>query len=88
MANPFSLPTSAAGAPSRSGGALGQCTTDSFSISSPGNRGTPLICGTNTGYHSNYYFNIFNIADIGNIILNMIVYHIKIIVSKFVPDFF
>merc|ERR1711976_832896 len=31
-------------------GAIGHCTEDAFSIGSP-NGGTPLICGTNTGYH-------------------------------------
>ena len=30
----------------------GQCVTDAFNIASPGNIGTPTICGTNTGYHS------------------------------------
>jgi hypothetical protein len=29
----------------------GQCLTDSFGVTSVGNRGTPMICGTNTGYH-------------------------------------
>jgi len=33
------------------GSAAGSCLTDSFSITSPGNMGTPTICGTNTGYH-------------------------------------
>ena len=32
----------------------GQCITDSFSIGSPGLGGSPIICGTNTGYHSKY----------------------------------
>jgi hypothetical protein len=30
----------------------GHCVTDSFSIAAPGAIGTPIICGTNTGYHS------------------------------------
>merc|ERR1711976_382332 len=30
--------------------AVGHCVTDQFSLSAP-NRGTPTICGTNTGYH-------------------------------------
>jgi len=30
---------------------LGACVTDSFSVSSPGAKAPPLICGTNTGYH-------------------------------------
>ncbi|XP_059089773.1 uncharacterized protein LOC131885674 isoform X2 [Tigriopus californicus] len=33
------------------GGAIGDCTTDSFSVTSPGNYGSPLICGFNTGQH-------------------------------------
>merc|ERR1712223_390311 len=36
---------------SQIGTALGDCTTDQFSITSPGNQGTPIICGTNGGYH-------------------------------------
>jgi len=31
--------------------AIGDCTTDSFSITGGKNAGTPVICGTNTGYH-------------------------------------
>merc|ERR1719273_2634638 len=31
--------------------AIGDCTTDTFSISGGKNAGTPVICGTNTGYH-------------------------------------
>ena len=34
-----------------SGGAIGDCITDTFSISAPGNRGSPVICGTNTNGH-------------------------------------
>ncbi len=34
------------------GSGLGDCTTDSFSITAPGNAGTPVICGFNTGQHS------------------------------------
>jgi hypothetical protein len=34
------------------GDGIGDCMTDQFSISSPGNVGTPVICGTNTGQHS------------------------------------
>eukprot|EP00094_Tigriopus_californicus_P012709 TCALIF_12286-PA protein Name:"Protein of unknown function" AED:0.00 eAED:0.00 QI:19/1/0.75/1/0.28/0.37/8/0/164 len=33
------------------GGAIGDCTSDSFSVTSPGNNGSPLICGFNTGQH-------------------------------------
>ena len=32
--------------------AVGDCTTDQFSITSPGRFGSPIICGTNTGQHS------------------------------------
>ena len=35
------------------GGAIGDCTTDSFVVSSSGRKGSPAICGTNTGQHSN-----------------------------------
>merc|ERR1712241_118719 len=41
----------ATAAGSQIGTALGDCTTDQFSITSPGNQGTPIICGTNGGYH-------------------------------------
>ena len=34
----------------------GQCDVDSFSVSSPGNSGTPLICGTNSGEHCKYRY--------------------------------
>merc|ERR1712106_230265 len=30
---------------------LGACVVDSFSITSPGSKAPPAICGTNTGYH-------------------------------------
>jgi len=30
---------------------IGQCNADSFSVTSPGGVGTPVICGTNTGDH-------------------------------------
>ena len=30
----------------------GQCQTDIFSVTSPGNNAPPAICGTNTGEHS------------------------------------
>ena len=33
------------------GGAAGDCVTDSFSVTAPGNEGSPIICGTNTGQH-------------------------------------
>jgi hypothetical protein len=33
--------------------ALGHCVTDSMSITAPAAMGSPVICGTNGGYHSN-----------------------------------
>ena len=33
------------------GNAYGMCLKDAFSISSPGAMSSPVICGTNTGYH-------------------------------------
>ena len=36
------------------GGAIGDCIEDAFSISSPSGPGSPVICGTNSGYHSKY----------------------------------
>merc|ERR1711899_187676 len=41
----------ATAAGSQIGTALGDCTTDQFSITAPGNQGTPVICGSNGGYH-------------------------------------
>jgi hypothetical protein len=38
-------------ASSQIGASLGDCMTDQFSITSPGSAGTPVICGTNGGYH-------------------------------------
>ena len=35
-----------------SGDAIGDCLTDTFTINAPGNIGSPVICGTNSGYHS------------------------------------
>jgi len=34
-----------------SGGIVGDCISDTFSIASPGNTGSPSICGFNTGQH-------------------------------------
>ena len=34
----------------------GQCQTDIFSVTSPGNNAPPVICGTNSGEHSKWYF--------------------------------
>merc|ERR1739844_185941 len=36
---------------SQIGTAMGDCVTDQFSITAPGHQGTPVICGTNGGYH-------------------------------------
>merc|ERR1712109_358816 len=36
---------------SQIGNAMGDCLTDSFSITSQGTFGTPVICGSNGGYH-------------------------------------
>ncbi|XP_059095571.1 uncharacterized protein LOC131890277 [Tigriopus californicus] len=33
------------------GGAIGDCTSDTFSLTSPGGSGSPIICGINTGQH-------------------------------------
>jgi hypothetical protein len=43
--------TVAAGALTTNGGAIGDCITDQFSLSSPGNVGSPVICGVNAGQH-------------------------------------
>jgi hypothetical protein len=34
------------------GSQIGDCLTDTFTLTSPGNRGSPVICGFNTGQHS------------------------------------
>lgn len=44
------LGTAAATAVKDQGGAIGDCAYDQFQISGP-NRGSPVICGTNTGQH-------------------------------------
>eukprot|EP00094_Tigriopus_californicus_P013846 TCALIF_13401-PA protein Name:"Protein of unknown function" AED:0.25 eAED:0.31 QI:35/0.62/0.66/0.88/0.5/0.55/9/0/261 len=46
-----------AAAATNNGGAIGDCTTDSFSITSPGNMGSPVICGTNTDQHMTHLSN-------------------------------
>ena len=33
---------------------IGGCAIDTFTILTPGTQGPPIICGTNTGYHSKY----------------------------------
>ena len=45
----------ATGATRRIGGRIGDCLSDTFSITSPGNSGSPVICGFNTGQHSVLY---------------------------------
>ena len=42
----------AATALSTNGDAIGDCLTDTFSVASPGNVGSPVICGINMGQHS------------------------------------
>ncbi|XP_059088779.1 uncharacterized protein LOC131884900 [Tigriopus californicus] len=37
--------------PDGNGGILGDCLTDSFSLTSPGSQASPVICGFNTGQH-------------------------------------
>eukprot|EP00094_Tigriopus_californicus_P013764 TCALIF_13320-PA protein Name:"Protein of unknown function" AED:0.88 eAED:0.88 QI:0/0/0/0.5/0/0.5/2/0/65 len=34
------------------GGAIGDCTTDTFSVTAPESVSSPVICGFNTGQHS------------------------------------
>jgi|688.fasta_scaffold406807_1 hypothetical protein len=36
------------------GNSIGDCAVDSFSVSSPGNVATPVICGFNTKQHRNF----------------------------------
>ena len=36
------------------GNAIGDCIEDTFSVSTAGGSGSPVICGTNTGYHSKF----------------------------------
>lgn len=40
-------------------GAIGKCITDTFSVTVPGGFGSPVICGTNTGYHSKFPNHLF-----------------------------
>ncbi|TRY75391.1 hypothetical protein TCAL_15627 [Tigriopus californicus] len=39
------------------GGAIGDCTTDTFTITAPGNFAPPLICGFNSGQHTTHLSN-------------------------------
>ena len=36
------------------GNAIGDCITDTLTITAPGAVGPPIICGNNKGYHSKY----------------------------------
>ena len=36
----------------------GQCQTDIFSVTTPGNNAPPTICGTNSGEHSEFLLHI------------------------------
>ena len=46
--------TAAASArPTTDFGSIGHCENDGFSIASPGNAGSPVICGYNSNQHSN-----------------------------------
>ncbi len=59
-----------AGDPAASnGGAVGDCATDTFSVTSPGNRGSPVICGFNTGQHS-WNFRLFKKTFLENKLLS------------------
>lgn len=51
IAGPSAGTTSDATAPDDNGGAIGDCITDTFSVTAPGNNGSPVICGFNTGQH-------------------------------------
>ena len=42
---------------------IGDCVDDQFSISGGLGRGSPTICGTNTGYHSKSNFQIINMEE-------------------------
>ena len=39
------------------GSSIGDCVTDTFTLSAPSNRGSPVICGLNTGQHSKLNLN-------------------------------
>ena len=40
---------------------MGQCLTDTFTVTSPGSATPPVICGLNDGQHSNYPKIVINI---------------------------
>jgi len=51
IAAPVTGTTLASASTPKNAGAVGTCTRDTFSVVSPGNLGTPIICGFNTGQH-------------------------------------
>jgi hypothetical protein len=52
------------------GGAIGDCTIDQFVITAPGNKGSPPICGFNTGQHCKNESNIKNILQVKFVSIN------------------
>ena len=60
------------------GGAIGDCATDSFSVSGS-HFGSPAICGTNAGQHSKLHF-IFKIL---NIVFPWIEFSLKVFPIQF-----
>jgi len=52
IASPETGTASAGTVATGNGQALGDCLTDQFSITAPGNLGSPVICGFNSGQHS------------------------------------
>lgn len=38
------------------------CLTDTFTVTGSGGTSPPVICGTNTGYHSRFYSNVNKIT--------------------------
>ena len=55
--------------PTTTGGSIGDCTKDSFTVGTPGNRGSPVICGFNTGQHSKSWFCKMNL--LGNMVFTL-----------------
>lgn len=51
IAPPVTGTAAAAVTNTQTGGAIGDCVSDTFTLTSPGNRGSPVICGINTGQH-------------------------------------
>ena len=52
ISDPVLGTAASSGAKTTNGGAIGDCKTDQFSIDGVNGRGSPVICGTNTGQHS------------------------------------